>query len=67
VGHVRFATTLAAESLAFRLFSLLAPVQDFDALRVAAQIELRSEAARARSAVAKLNKAHAAAVDTLEL
>lgn len=64
---MRFATRPADEVLAFRLFSLLAPVQDFGALRAAAQIALRSEAADARSAVAKLNKAHAAAVDTLEL
>ena len=43
------------------------PVQDYGALRAEAQAALRAEAAQARASVAKLNKAHAAAVQTLDM
>ena len=67
MGCVRCVVQLAKRTRARRLICCAAPVQDFGVLRAEAQAALRSEAAQARASVAKLSKAHAAAVQTLDL
>ena len=67
MGCVRCVMQLAERKRARGLLCCAGPVQDYGALRAEAQAALRAEAAQARASVAKLNKAHAAAVQTLDM